>query len=215
MMQIDDGGSFSCMDSKYCYGKYETAFQLLPVFDTFYFDLAAEEGYTGFSTSGETNTNTNVTNKITEAKPKSSLVTVAMNALQLVNDGLTAFRPLYYKTQTQYDQKVSIKLRTTYTNTPNVNAKRTLRVDEMTITNNSKIPMNMNYMVTIWGSGQVIESLLQVAPGETSSVPFEPFEMGYRGVNVIINAMTGCFGSCVRLENPPIYRGYVEFHIFP
>lgn len=109
----------------------EVSFQLLPVFDDFYYTKSIEESFSGFKGSGEANNG----------------FARLGNGLGVINDALFGFRPGYYKFTSPYDQIVRFQINTSYTDTPSVSAKKLLTLSGLTIKNNSQIPYTVNYFI--------------------------------------------------------------------
>ena len=97
----------------------ETTFQLLPVSEPYYYNISAEETYTGFSGSGG--------------------ATFPGAVVGIANDFLIGFRPTYYKLVTPYDQILTIFYQESYLGVPRLDALKTTTVTDITITNNSSL----------------------------------------------------------------------------
>ncbi|MEL7590044.1 MAG: RHS repeat-associated core domain-containing protein [Anaerolineaceae bacterium] len=177
----------------------EVTFQLLPVFDDFYYFRTIDESYSGFLCSGESNNG----------------FSNLGNAIGLMNDALYGIRPYYYKHTLPFDQIVQLQIDTRYTDIPSINAKKEKFLSGLTIKNNSHIPYTVHYFIKIETSISSYEFIDSAGPGGTISANFNPLTISLDGIKVQVSALTGCIGPCIRSKHNIEYKGSTKFSIHP
>jgi RHS repeat-associated protein len=172
----------------------EFPFQMLPVFDEYYYSQSTNYAYSGFQGSGDPDRinkpiwDSNVS--IPKATPGSGL--------GLFNDFLYGFRPLHYKIINPYDQIVKVFYEISYQGVPRIDAQKKVMITDITITNNSTMNQVINYSINIIQGGHQINASGNAIPGQTSSFNIPDFRLTSTGFDFSIVAYTGCTGPCIQ-----------------
>ena len=177
----------------------QASFQMLPVFDPYYYRESAEETYTDYSGSGDNN----------------GYVASQVAMIGIANDLLLGYRPTFYKKFTPYDQIVTIYYEETYQGVPRLDALKTTTVTDITITNKSSLNRVVNYSINLLTDESLLVESTHAVTGQTVSLKMSSIILHSNSLNLSVTAFTGCIGACVWDPKNIIFRGSTNFIFDP
>jgi len=171
-------------------GTVTTSFQMLPVFDPYYYGQAAEESYTGFSWGGGE----------------------FADPISLANDFMIGIRPSFYRHNTPYDQFVSVSYSSSYHGIPGVDAYKSTSITSLSIQNNSVTNNQGNdYFVVISGGGRNYSMTAGAGPGSAANIDLSQLKFAVSRITISISAISGvCLSPCYQSLQPQLYQGYTN-----